>query len=236
MKTKGKVIIGVIIGIMVAAIIFGIVYAIVEKNTRTVDMKPYLTSEEPDLNLYYSANSGIFESVGDVYLFFDSSSDTYIYYTGATAVLEGKYSINGNEVITSYSDDSMDDIKFITINGGNAIFFESNVCRGKEIPDTDTFNVTATRYDSQGSRYKYKFKDDGTYTLTINNPNKNSKSTLNGTYKRISKDGDNNYLDISLNGKQTLPMYIFEGHLVTNIFSAITAEEHDAAILQSQLQ
>lgn len=231
MKKSGYIILWSVVGAMVIAIGIGLFFAIKEKLTRitaeTVDVSDWVTEEDIELNKYYAASTDSTIDGSDTFFSFNDDN-TFALGSAESSLAQGTYSVENNEVITTYTDSySTSSAEYKLMVEGDFLFFESNVCDGDEIPDTDTFEAKVSRVDSTGYGYQYEFREDGTYTYTYGDADDCTKWTVaEGTYVR----NDDNTLTLTLNDKEVSPVYISHNHIITSIYKAITEEEYDAAM------
>lgn len=233
MEKKQKSLVAFGIGtaiLLVVLLIIGIVALLIEKSKTIkadpVDFSEYISDTDMEVYPYYKATANIYESANDIYLTFNKETGKFEYKTGKTLLTGGDFTVSKNEVITKYEGTSVGsnvEVKYIL--DGEYIFFESNGCDGDLIPDTDTFNATVSRVDANNYGYKFKFKDDGTYTLTYGDNQKPAEYTVyEGTYERDKTNP--NIINRTLNDKEALPFYVYNGHFIDSFYKQISEEEY----------
>lgn len=224
--------------LMVAALIFGIGYAIWERTgeipTKYENYSDIMSGEglisdtDETPNEYYIFDASSLNSSNIFMVFKDGN---FSYSMGGSGMASGEYTVDKNVISLNYSSNTSDEGSSVAsmVVDGDLLFFVSSICTGDAIPSGKTFNAVVTRRTNNEEAYEYTFREDGSYDLKFGKrKGRNEWTTVSGHYT-VNDDGTVSRTLINLSTgveSDTLPLYIYKGHLVDSFYTAITEEEY----------
>lgn len=170
-----------------------------------------------DLTVYGDDNTKL-------WVCFDEEKQEFVNRVGDEPALQGVYTLNGNEIITTASDEDGNELASIRyILDDRYLLIEDGMYSG-DIPEGETFDASAEKTDSSGMLIRYTFQKDGTYTCLEVPAGKSEKegTVMEGTYKK-----NGNLIERTLSGNEMIPFYVYAGHLFPSYYVETEEPEFD---------